>query len=409
MFLKNKCIANGYKLFSLMLTLILFLPGLLLLINHYTFRLPYYIPLLIGFLPFFNIGVLIIFNLTDKGFGDTISSIKYYNFCPLVFYYDPIPYKYRFKDSSEVKNILKPGDVILQRHDNYLHSLVLGQTSYFTHAGIFYGDYNDKPDYVIHAEGSTGVDFKPLDEFIRCDDIAIVRFDTSKINTTDCDFPDTNYFIPKKAKDKGATYYEIQLTGFKNTASLTEIESGSAYGCENKIPKKVEDLIMEEANSVNDKLKPVAKKQSVFLESLLTDPKINIPVVNSFKPVILEIAAAYKGTEYDYGFNFTNMARLSCIEFVWVCYKALFPLHRIDREKVSYFGFVNTYVIVPDMFLRSKLFTLQFNSISDDTIKALTLYEKIRKKRKNFWLFYLKIIGWQSLLLILAYLIFMQF
>lgn len=369
--------------------------------------MPLIIPILIGLFPFIYIIMLALVQRNKRGIGDTMSGIKFFKYFPIAFYYDPKPEIFRFKKSYEVKDIIEPGDVLLQRNDNYLQSLVLGQTSYFTHAGLYYGDFQGKEKQVIHSTGSKGVDFISLDHFLRCDDIAVLRFDTDLINRTNNDFPDTNYFTERKHTNKLMTEYEIKgIESVEMTETLAEVEPGSAYDCEKKIPKKVEDLIHEERTIHNSKLNDVAQKQSIFLKKLLNDPKINIDSVKKFMPVILDVAAAYQGTEFDYGFNFTNTSRLSCIEFVWVCYKALFPIHRIDREKVCYFNFVNTYVIVPDMFLRSKLFTLKYNSVSVNEIKALTLYKKIKNKRINFWFFYLECISCQILLLVIVFLLF---
>lgn len=83
-------------------------------------------------------------------------------------------YKIKGNHMRGILNVLKPGDVLLRRYDNYLGTFFI--PGYFSHAAIYEGQ-----DNIIHMLGD-GIDREDILTFLRCDDVRILRVDDSEEN-----------------------------------------------------------------------------------------------------------------------------------------------------------------------------------------------------------------------------------
>ena len=169
---------NIGKLGLILLVSLFFIVAPAYYLNFHWFHFHYIIPTLIGCLPFiFLIGCLLKNTKPGdfKSIGKKITDIRYSAWCPFIFTYEPEPACPPSVTIKAFKEKLEPGDILLRRQERYLEGLVLEQTSYFTHAAIYYGKSDAYPDQVIQAVGS-GVQAVSLEEFVKCDAIAVLRF-----------------------------------------------------------------------------------------------------------------------------------------------------------------------------------------------------------------------------------------
>lgn len=101
-------------------------------------------------------------------FGD-IRIFKY----PFFVLFGHTAYKIKGHHQRQIINILKPGDVLLRRYDNYISGLMI--PGYFTHAALYVGD-----NQVIHLLGD-GICKEDILTFMRCDDIKVLRFKNQSV------------------------------------------------------------------------------------------------------------------------------------------------------------------------------------------------------------------------------------
>ena len=401
---------NVVKLVFILLAFLIFLYAPVCILNHYISHFPRCVPILIGSLPILMLIFCLLTACFTNGFngiGSKITDIRYNAHFPFLFKYDPGPKDFRFKNMDALK-ILQPYDILLRRQERYLEGLVLEQTSFFTHAAIYYGCGNKYSKQVMQAIGS-GVGPVSLDDFAKCDEIAILRFNTNLVD-------DNSWKIQHKSTDE--TYLEeITLHLPDNTpiasdptntktdlSQATSIDplKNTAYDSDPSRKKIVELIDADIQCEKPPELSQIGKTEKTLFEYLVKELKeppptiIDIQQLKTFMPDILKLSTFYVGRPYDFAFNFTENGALSCVEFVWDCYKALFPLHRIRRKFMYYFQCVRTFVIVPDTFLQSPFFTLQYSSVPiSGPLSARKLMSVITKTRLNFYLYALKIIVWQ--------------
>jgi len=95
-------------------------------------------------------------------FGD----IQYSKF-PMFFYYKPCGYKIKGYDTRKVIEVIKPGDIVLRKYNNYIDGKFIPGD--YSHSGIYVGN-----NQVIHmlAEGCVCED---IIDFLRTDKICILR------------------------------------------------------------------------------------------------------------------------------------------------------------------------------------------------------------------------------------------
>jgi len=85
-------------------------------------------------------------------------------------------YKLKGPHMRRILNVIKPGDVLLRRYNNYLGSIVI--PGHFSHAAILVDECN-----VVHMLGD-GVTKEDILTFMRCDDLMVLRIkDSSKVNS----------------------------------------------------------------------------------------------------------------------------------------------------------------------------------------------------------------------------------
>jgi hypothetical protein len=402
---------NVVKLIVISLLFFSFLIGLPVVWRTYLLPLPWYFGWAIGLLPLISLLFCLAKNGGFRDLGGTITGVKYYFRFPLFFYHDPEPpQNVRFNKVEEIARIIQPGDVLLRRHDHYIDGLILSQTTYFTHAGIFYGTVDGKENQVIHAIGSKGVSWIDLDEFARCDDIALLRFEIDpKLQQEE---------VRKPTRTSMSFLAENKLAAFKMPEFIFEPE-GKGSVLNNKIVFNfdVRTFIEDVAEDGCPAIRLIGSRELALYDSLKndlsTDGKLAvIPNRNEYIALILEMAEALLGKQYDFQFNFIDFKRLSCVEFVWYCYKSLFPLHQIRRRFFIYFNCVKTFVLVPDQFLKTRFFKLHFSSVHLDNKKGrqdkrLSSFVKLRLL--HFWSFFGKMMLCQFLLLLISWILFSLF
>jgi hypothetical protein len=318
----------------------------------------------------------------------SITKVKYLEWFPIIFYYDDGPNYYRFKGVQSLKEELKPGDILLRRYDNYLDGLILSQTSYYTHAAIYYGNNDGKEFQVIHAVGE-GVEFVDIESFAKCDSIAVLRFEFNSAILPDKIPP---FVVPTNSS-------KARSIDIKDTV----IES-------DKLIPNIRFFIERDQNSDDSKKKDIADKELPIYDDLVNNIHSQSPITPLQEeiciPLILDFAKISKGKGYDYLFNFKDSEKFSCVELVWHCYKFLYPLHQVAREGFNYFKWVETLVIVPDLFLKSEFFKLVYidgKEITNHKNEKIQLITDIKEKYFNFWLFMLRIVSIQLILLALIY------
>lgn len=342
------------------LILVFIVSGVLLLmpsflLNKYYLKFDFWVIRLFLLVPWLNILIAV---FSHKGGLSNLTVIKYWQFFPLVFYYDRGPSKCRFKKIDEIKPLLKPGDIILIRIDNYIDGIVLKQTSYFTHIGIYYGDNENASNCVIHEISDTGVDFLPIDQFARCDDIIVLRI---------------------KELYKGAVHPPFLIMA--NNFGLLEEGTGVFSNICHKTKKIM--FYLQKEKTLNDQSNLYLKGQELTIYSNLV-AKQYVPR-EDFIPVVLDVAKSVKSVGYDFNFDFQTFHRFSCVSFVWYCFKCLFPIHEVKVEPFYYFTIIKTCVIVPDSFVNSNGFDVIYCSINNTGTDQKKVIDYIKDKKLNFW------------------------
>lgn len=357
-----------------------------------------------GFLPIILVTLAIIRSGKIRNIIERLTYVKYKRVFPLIYFYDEEPKHYRWPDSRSVEAKIESGDVILRRHDDYLDGLILLQNSYFSHVGIAEKDDTNGQVYVHHALGKSGVTKDSFEKFAKCDDIAVLRFNGGDGLGEYLKKTSNNIFYKenKESKDLEAKprYSEIYIPGIEERNRKT-------FGMRDvrQLLYHTDDDIMHEGE--------MAEKAELRLFDRLTK-EINEgmffpPERKEYIPLMMTLANKSKGTPYDFDFNFQNFKKMSCVEFVWFCYKSLFPIHQVKRRVYTFFNFIRTFVMVPDLFLGSKAFDLIYCNIEDIGTNKYKLLHKIHSQHLKFWDFFLEIILIQIILFLVTYLFIMSY
>lgn len=389
----------------LLLIVILIVLALLTIPSFYltriVFQLSYMESLPLILLPFLSIIAAILLTGNLRGVFGKLPYIKYRHEFPLLYYYDDKPRHYRYKCYEDITGLIKTGDILLRRHDHYIDGLVLRQNSYYTHAGIALKNEETGTVQVYHAIGSLGVSLQNIEDFARCDDIAVLRFNpkaymqeylrkhsrsgfvqtrglnskrVSKVEQVKVSIPDRN-------KVKGANHFDL-----RDVRSLIENNDLEIY-IDGRSAKEIELELYDE------------------LSQRIKEGNYEPPSEDRIIPLIMGLAEGSKGVPYDFDFNFINFRTMSCVEFVWFCYKGLFPIHQVRRKIFKYFGFINTYILVPDLFLASHSFDLVYSGMEGVNHNKFRLQKIIREDRIRFWNFTFYLVCCQVFLLIIYWMI----
>lgn len=143
-----------------------------------------------------------------KKFLDFLATIRFYK-TPFFIVFGPRGYK--FKDTLNIFNIVRPGDIILRRYDSYMSSFMI--PGYWKHAGIVFDKHT-----VIHSVGK-GVCTEDVLQFCRTDEICILRVpglkkeDKEKILNRAAKVLGSNYDYDFNVKDTSA-FYCSELVAF---------------------------------------------------------------------------------------------------------------------------------------------------------------------------------------------------
>ena len=106
-----------------------------------------------------------IFRIIKKALVDFFGNIKLYT-GGIVFFGDS-GLGLKGPDWREILDIIKPGDLVLNEHKNYVSSMFI--KGKFGHVGLYVGDNN-----LIHVIGD-GIDKQDILTFLRADGAAVVR------------------------------------------------------------------------------------------------------------------------------------------------------------------------------------------------------------------------------------------
>lgn len=89
---------------------------------------------------------------------------------------------YRLKGAvyRKIRNMIKPGDIILRRYEGYLSSYMI--PGFWNHAGLYIGDDGENPEQVIHAI-SEGVIQEDILNFMRTDHMLVLRLASDEKGT----------------------------------------------------------------------------------------------------------------------------------------------------------------------------------------------------------------------------------
>jgi hypothetical protein len=355
---------------------------------------------LFGFLPLILITLAILRSGSIRNIIEKLTYVKYKRVFPLIYFYDEEPKNYRWTERLQIESKIESGDVILRRHDDYLDGLILLQNSYFSHVGIAEKDETNGHVYVHHALGKTGVTKDSFEKFAKCDDIAVLRFNGGiglgeyLKKTSNSVFYKEN----KESKDleNKPRYSEIYIPGIEERNRKT-FEM-----------RDVRQLLYQTDDNIMFKGEMAEKVELRMFDRLtkeINEGKFQPPAKEAYIPLMMTLANNSKGTPYDFNFNFQNFKKMSCVEFVWFCYKSLFPVHQVKRRVYTFFNFIRTFVMVPDLFLGSKAFDLIYCNIAGTGTNKYKLLQKIRSQHLRFWDFFLEIILIQIVLFLVTYLI----
>ncbi len=96
---------------------------------------------------------------------------------PMWFTINAHGYKLKGAEYRNIKNLIKPGDILIRRYDGYFSTYAL--PGFWTHGGLYIGDDEGKPEQVIHAI-SDGVIQEDILNFMRTDHMLILRAPAGK-------------------------------------------------------------------------------------------------------------------------------------------------------------------------------------------------------------------------------------
>ena len=96
------------------------------------------------------------------------SDIRMFPYPGFLILWGDINYKVKGPYMRKILNSIRPGDILLRRFDTYLGSVAI--PGYWSHAAHYNGDNN-----IIHMLGK-GITKEDILTFMRCDDIALLRY-----------------------------------------------------------------------------------------------------------------------------------------------------------------------------------------------------------------------------------------
>ena len=331
------------------------------------FHLPFLVPFLVFCLPFIIFCGYLLKNCTvDTPMNNIVYCRMNYLF-PFHFTRDCHREKSSRIDLNSVKEGLQDGDIILRRYNNHLDGLIFKQNSFFTHAGICERvlrtacNEEEKQEYdyyVWHTTAGDNVHRITLERFCNCDDVAVFRLCPEQ--------------FPKIKKFKKAARH-MSKHGQEYSSQFTTAE------------RDIYTKLFEGANS--------GKKMA----ALDLDWEL-------YRAAVIQKAKQLEGTLYDKEGNFTDPSKLCCIEYVWLCYLCLFPLHIIELRNFRYFNMVKVLSLIPDVFIRSKYFECRYTSLENIRDRKEMIRFTTRHRISFAW-FMARMFLWELLFLCMIFLL----
>ena len=383
---KSKLIWIGVKSLSL---IIIFSVAL----NLIFFKLNWFIVVTVLLLPVISAFVTVIINGKVRILRE-LAYIKYFKKLSPIFFYDPVPFNYRHKSADALYNQIEEGDIILRRHDSFLDGLVLLQTSYFSHAAIVV-EKNDFSITLMHCVGSTGVTPILLEDFIKCDDIAVLRLCDTEIRQIDGIDKNANFFgSPEHHESRVKTDKIRKVFEQKAIPGSGQLKDTHIHTQDTRA------FILSANKQLNIEPQLTADELQIY-DTLYAGQPVDL---DRAVDIVKRVAIRNKknNIKYDFNFNFIDVTTMSCVEFVWFCYKSLFPFHQVKRRPFTYFGSIVTYILVPDLFLQSRAFNIVYNSIYPDSQDRSKLVKYCKARRIDFWQFVVQLFLTMTLLIALA-------
>lgn len=340
--------------------------SLLLFWGRYVFHLPCYVPLLVFCSPFLVFSCYLLKNCTiDTAMNNIVYCRMNYSF-PFHFTRDADPVRNTRIDLDYMKSQLEDGDIVLRRYDHHLDGLIFKQNSYFTHAGICERVARPVQDgsqpvydyYVWHTTAGENVHRITLEQFCICDEVAVFRLCPEQ-------FPRSKKF--KKAVEHMRKHGQGYRSGF----TMTEQDIYSKLFDEISSGKKIGALNLD---------------------------------WELYRSTVVQKAKLLEGTLYDKEGDFTDPSKLCCIEYVWLCYLCLFPLHIIEFSNFRYFSMVEVLSLIPDVFVKNKYFVCKYTSLENINGRQ-GLIQYTDRHRVSFAWFMTKVFLWEFLFLWMIFLL----
>lgn len=220
----------------------------------------------------------------------------------------------------------------------------------------FFGDLKvyKFPMFIVYDPGSyliKGEDCREVMKVVQPGDILIRGY----VNYLD------GYFIPGFFSHAGLYVGEVKEQDIENVPSTGRSRFRS--GEQMVVHSMAEGVFMEDVlNFCRCDYMVVLRRDP--LQETEADKKIEFPRV--FKN-----ALSHLGCDYDFKFDFSDFNKLSCTEFVYVCYQDLLDIYgvKIREEQLL---FMKKQIIAPDDFVKSKLSMVwKSKSIPDKQLKKL--------------------------------------
>lgn len=344
-----------------------------------------------------------------------LANIRFHKNFPLLLLYDPKGHMSAFKDGQEeAKRSLQKGDIILRRNAYYLDSLILNQASFFTHAGVCAGVEKGEPT-IVHAIGARGVSKAgPFKDFIRSEDVAVLRLKDSELVRFDTHLVSCSLFLADKNVRaikvekmlQQTDQEENKMNGKKGDCHRRARSHPISLGVLSGDLKKIDvaEAIDHEKELILTSTPPIpGSTQLRIFNSLKSKDNVSI---DECVDVFAEMYKIYKHRKYDYFFDFSDVCKMSCVEFVWYCFKCAFPVHQVKEAQIKWFKqfgplAVNTLVILPDDFVRSDAFEVIYTSVKkdDNMVDKTALINHIEANKLNPVKFILKLVALQSIMI----------
>ena len=362
---KPPAIGNTLKAGLAILLFLCTIFGLLMFWGLLVFHLPFYIPFLVFCSPFIIFsGYLLKNSAVDTPLNNIVYCRMNY-FFPFHFARDAHRVKNTRIDLDRMKSQLQDGDIVLRRYNNHLDGIIFKQNSFFTHAGICervpLGENNAAGEqlyecYVWHTTAGENVHRITLEQFCNCDEVAVFRLCPEQ--------------LPRSKKFKKASEH-VREQGYRNQFTTAE--------------QAIYTKLFEGISS--------GKK----LASLNLDWEL-------YRATVVQKAKLLEGTLYDKEGNFHDPSKLCCIEYVWLCYLCLFPLHLIEFSNFRYFSMVEVLSLIPDVFIKNKCFSCVYTSL-ENIKERRELIRYTTKHRVSFAWFMIRIFFWEVFFLCLIFLL----